>query len=158
MKRAVSKPFLDKRGVQGSTVRVEFGPESGLCGHYRILSHGLTVAEVQAKIAKLEEHHAKKSARYFGFDEMRGAVVGRFRIVTATVREQGTNVMVRIVLADGSERIKIDRVYADMDAVPVNAALIALAQDEAAERDRANAGAKQEAAVLAAAIGAVVDN
>lgn len=155
MKKTIGKTYTNKRGIRGSKLTLEFGSEYWLCGRYRFLTHGLTVAQVKERIASIQTHHEKKAARYFGFHELRGRQVGRFAITSATIREQGTNVLVRIVLADAEERIRIDRVYADCDAIPPNAALLALAEAAAAEREFIDGTAREYVETLTQALGAM---
>ena len=64
---ASGKVTRDSHGRKGGRLKITTPTGEPWAGVYSLDTHGLSAEQVNAKVARLETHHAKKSARFTGF-------------------------------------------------------------------------------------------
>jgi len=130
MKMTVSDAFMH-RGKAGVSVIVDV---DGLHpGRYAFSSHGLSPAQLTARVDALQSYHAAKSRRLDGFRHVHGTTLRPgYRISDCTIRERGTDVeLVLRVKSDAGETLRLDRTVRGIDDVPNDAEIVRMARDAA---------------------------
>lgn len=130
----------NRRGHHGTSVQVAFDQTEGGWHHsYHFDTYGMTPEEIAARVEKIRTHHLKKCARLDGFASIQGSQItvagAHYRLTDCNVWERGEDVELYLdVREPGAEQsphgFPMRRVFATIDDVPDNGAILAIVRDE----------------------------